>query len=102
MTADVTGTERKCLDEAIAPVKGMRSHDPHRVRAIRLQGSYPGTRIVVTGDRSVGGEWRVSFPIWDSRAGGTIDGEPVPGFVGTLVLTEVPGGVARSGRGFVR
>lgn len=89
MTADVAGTERKCLDEAIVALEGLRLEDPHRVSDIRLEGSHPDTRIVVTGDRSFGGEWRVSFPIWDFRAGGTIDGEPVPSFVGTLVLTEV-------------
>ena len=89
MTRDASQLERECLDQVIEALEGLRSDDPHRVHDIELQGSHPDTRIVVTGDRTFGGEWRVSFPIWDSRAGGTIDGEPVPRFVGTLVYTEV-------------
>jgi hypothetical protein len=63
--------------------------DRERIELKCLEGSYPETRIVVTGDHKYGGQWRVQFPIWDPGTGGTKDGEPMPSFIGMLVATEV-------------
>jgi len=91
----VRGEEKKriegeCLAEARrALAEWLRPDDPARVHETRLDGSYPETKIVVTGDHTYGGPWRVSFPIWDPGAGGTRDGRPMPSFIGMLVYTEV-------------
>ena len=81
--------ERECLEQARSALTGwMPPEAPHRIRDLRLEGTYPETRIVVTGDRTYGGEWRVRFPIWEGN-GGTKDGQPMPSFIGMLVYTEV-------------
>lgn len=43
--------------------------DGHRYRKrideITLEGVFPDTRIVLTGEHSYGGTWRIRFPVWD-------------------------------------
>jgi hypothetical protein len=81
--------EGECLEETRRALKWLTPDDPTRVHEAKLEGSYPDTRIVVTGEHTYGGSWRVRFPIWDPGTGGTRDGEPMPSFIGTLVYTEV-------------
>lgn len=82
--------ETECLTEATRVLaEWLSSDDPARVHETRLEGSYPDTTIVVTGTHTYGGDWRVRFPIWDPGTGGTRDGQPMPGFIGMLVYTEV-------------
>ena len=86
---DRTRIENECLEEARQALGWLTSDDPQRVHEIGLEGSYPDTAIVVTGERTYGGSWRVAFPIWDPGAGGTGPDGPRPSFIGTLVYTEV-------------
>jgi hypothetical protein len=90
MSLDHEGVERECLEQARGHIEAWVTPDgPLSVRELKLEGSYPDTRIVVSGDRSYGGEWCVRFPIWDPGNGATRDGKPMPTFVGMLVSTEV-------------
>jgi len=83
-------TERECFEHARAHIEAwVRPDGPHRVREFRLEGSYPDTAIVVSGDHTYGGDWRVRFPIWDPGTGGTRDGRPMTSFIGMLVAVEV-------------
>jgi hypothetical protein len=86
---DIERLERECLEQARQVMEWLTPEDPARVHEVVLEGSHPDTNIVVTGEHTYGGSWRVSFPIWDPGAGGTVDGEPMPSFIGMLVYTEV-------------
>jgi hypothetical protein len=84
--------EQQCLEEAKAALSDrevLAAKFAQRIHDVKLEGSYPDTTIVVTGDHTYGGEWRVRFPIWDPGTGGTKDDEPMPSFIGMLVYTEV-------------
>jgi hypothetical protein len=90
LIVDRESIERECLEHARAHIEAWVTPDgPHQVHELKLEGIYPDTRIVVAGDHTYGGSWRVRFPIWDPRNGGTRDGEPMPSFIGMLVCTEV-------------
>ena len=90
MTVNRKSVERECFEQARLHIEAwVRPDGPHRINELKFEGSYPDTHIVVAGDHTYGGDWRVRFPIWDPGTGGTRDGEPMPSFIGMLVCTEV-------------
>ena len=58
--------EQRCLDEAKRLV-GFPDGEPmyrKRFTSVALDGRFPRTRVVITGEYLYGGEWTISFPVW--------------------------------------
>ena len=59
--------ERRCLDEARQLVSPTAAGPAYRKRidSVELEGQFPETRVVLTGEYLYGGEWTIRFPVWD-------------------------------------
>ena len=84
--------EQECLDEArnsMPSAADLESKLATVMHSIELEGTYPDTEIVASGERTYGGQWNVRLRIWDERAGGFVGGQPSARTVGLMLYTAV-------------
>lgn len=61
--------EQQCLDEAKRCVSHPAAESLYRKSfdSVTLEGEFPGTRVVLSGEHVYGGEWTIRFPVWDEN-----------------------------------
>jgi hypothetical protein len=61
--------ERRCMDEAKQLVSHPTAESLYRKRfdSVTLEGQFPETRVVLTGEHAYGGTWTIRFPVWDEN-----------------------------------